>query len=938
MAFDPLSWAIGYALKKGLDRLLTHESLASNLQKAFRQWAKNLPPEAHIYPDSDFAVIDQNPDPAKQPSLCALRNTLLDNHIPTESQWLDALLEQWRLVPGTVEEPQKFFELPEKTAQKHLAKLAKSLADECKKYDTLFKVSTIDELRKISSKLDGLLPQPKSAPQGPIHNLPYTSIGDLLKGRDNAMKQLDSRLSHKKTKVAAITQPQAVFGLGGVGKSRLAVEYAWFTLQNQKYNAILFVIADSPASIDTNLAALAAPDMLNLPEFNQPNQSITVNAVLRCLASRNDWLLIFDNVDTPEARKYLNQILPHLSSGRIIITSRSSNWPPSIADLSIDKLSTPDAADYLLQTTQNKRTPSNDDNRLAVRLAEHLDGLPIALEQAAAYISQRHISLQTYLNELESSRKEILSWHKPELTNYPTPVLAVWQSSEKQLSAPARAILRLSSLLSPEPIPVALFESASEKISQAVSLLSFPRKRESSRAGLPVLSEVEGTPPKSKLDIRGLLSELSDYSLIKLTESSFTIHRLVQDSIRLSVPKKSLKPLTKIVLDIVDNFAPTDSDDVRSWPILDVLRPHAELIAETADKEKITDPTARLMNVLGTYLHSKGLYSKAEKWMRRALEIVEKSFGKVHPNVATALNNLAQLLQDTNRLTEAEPLMRRALQIDEKSFGKNHPKVATDLNNLAQLLQATNRLKEAEPLMRRVIEIFEKSLGLDHPDVATALNNLAALLQDTNRFKEAEPLIRRALDIDEKSFGKDHPKVATALNNLAQLLQATNRLKEAEPLMRRALEIDEKSFGRDHPDVARDLNNLAEFLRETGRYKEAEPFYRRVLKIFEDSYGSNHPNVATALNNLALLLQATNRLKEAEPLMRRALEIDEKSFGKDHPNVAIDLNNLAGLFKTTNRKNEAKKLYEKAVKILEASLGHDHPQTITVRRNLQSVI
>lgn len=164
MAFDPLSWAIGYTLKKGLDRLLTHKSLASNLQKTFTQWANNLPPEAHIYPDSDFVVIDPDANPAKQPSLCALRKTILDNHIPTESQWLDALLEQWRLVPGTVEEPQKFFKLPEDTARQHLIRLAKALADECAKYDSLFKIGTTDGIRnantginEIKTKLDEII-------------------------------------------------------------------------------------------------------------------------------------------------------------------------------------------------------------------------------------------------------------------------------------------------------------------------------------------------------------------------------------------------------------------------------------------------------------------------------------------------------------------------------------------------------------------------------------------------------------------------------------------------------------------------------------------------------------------------------------------------------------------------------------------------------------
>ncbi|MGA2092511.1 MAG: tetratricopeptide repeat protein [Sedimentisphaerales bacterium] len=923
MAFDPLSWAIGYALKKGLDRLLTHKSLASNLQKTFSQWAKNLPPDAHIYPDSDFAAIDQNPDPAKQPSLCALRKTILDNHIPTESQWLDALLEQWRLVPGTVEEPQKFFKLEEDIARQHLTRLAKALADECKKYDTLFKVSTIDELRKISSKLDGLVTQSKPVPQGSVHNLPYTSIRDLLKGRDDALKSLDKRLSSPDHKAAAITQPQAVHGLGGVGKTRLAVEYAWFALQNKKYNTVLFVIADSSASIDTNIATLASPDLLNLPEFNQPNQSVMVKAVLSCLASRNDWLLIIDNVDTPEVRKYLNQILPHLSSGRIIITSRSSNWPANIADLSIDKLSTPDAASYLLETTQNKRTPSNDDNHFAAQLADKLDGLPIALEQAAAYISHRHISIQTYLNEFESSKKEVLSWHNPLLVNYPLPVLTVWQSSEKQLSAPARAILQLSSLLSPEPIPVALFESASEKIFEVAKLLC--------RAGF--------APPKTKLDIRSLLAELSDYSLIKLTESSFIIHRLVQGSIRLSISDLDIKFLTKIVLEIIEDYMPRgiSPQDIRSWPVYKSIEPHFTFILPSAELLEIFEPTGHILNHFGLYFVEQARYTEAEMFYCHTLKIYKNSFGPDNPKIATVLNNLAELLRETGRYKEAEPFYRLALQIDEGAFGKDHSNIARDINNLALLLHETNRLTEAEPFYRRALEIYEKSLSKDHPKVTNALNNLAQLLKDTNRQKESEPLMHRVIESWEKSFGHDHPKVASALNNLAVLLHDTNRPEEAEPLMRRALEIYEKSYGPDHPDVARTLNNLAVMLEAMNRLAEAETLMKRGLEIEEKSKGKNNPHVAIQLNNLAGLYKSTNRLSDAEQLMKRAMAIDEASFGKDHPNVATDLNNLAILYQSINRKDEAIKLLERAVKILEDSYGPDHPKTITARQNLASL-
>jgi tetratricopeptide (TPR) repeat protein len=810
MVFQPAGWFIGWVCGKLADKALKHlisdKDLGPKLDKAVADWAKSLPKDKYVNPAALF------PDVASltaedRPKYYALQQTLSDNKLPSKKDWHEVFMESWLCIRKNVSKPQPFFELSEQEADKELIKLAQAAYEVCKQNKEIFQSHVIDKLEVIEEDVKYLrkhLPDKSKILEESrqIHNLPYTSIGDLLKGRDGAMKKLDSRLSHNKTKVAAITQVQAVHGLGGVGKTRLAVEYAWFALQNKKYNAAFFVIADTESALNSNLAALAAQNRLNLPQQNEPNQFLVVNAVLGHLASRNDWLLIFDNVDDQSARDYLNKILPSLSSGRVLITSRMSNWPATIADIELAKLDEKSAVDYLLQKTQDKRTKTNDDKTIAANLAQKLDGLPIALEQAAAYISQRHISFQTYLNEFESSRKEILSWHKSELTNYPTPVLAVWQSSEKQLSAPARAILRLSSLLSPEPIPVVLFESASEKISEAASLLSFPRKRESSRAGF--------TPPKSKFDIRSILAELAGYSLIKLTESSFTIHRLVQDSIRLSIPEKSLKLLTQIILDIVNVHLPTESpQDIRSWYIYKLLDPHLSLLLSLADKLDILKPTSRIMNEFGLYLKTLARFKQAESLYNRAHQIDEKLFSPDHPEVATHLNNLAGLFMATNRFPEAEPLMRRALEIDEKSLDIDHPSVARDLSNLAQILKDTNRFKEAEPLMRRALEIDENSSGSDHHNVAIDMNNLAQLLQATNRLKEAEPLMRRVVEICKKSLGVEHPNVATAaLGNLALLLKATNRLTEAEPLMKRALKIFEDSLGHDHPYTKGARQNL----------------------------------------------------------------------------------------------------------------------------------
>ena len=273
------------------------------------------------------------------------------------------------------------------------------------------------------------------------------------------------------------------------------------------------------------------------------------------------------------------------------------------------------------------------------------------------------------------------------------------------------------------------------------------------------------------------------------------------------------------------------SEDVRNWPILDPLAPHALAVARNADAAEIAEPTALLFNQLGVLFDVKADYAQCRAALSpSACDRARQTYGSDHPEVASDLNNLAHLLQAKHHLAEAELLMRRALTIDERTYGPHHPNVATDLNNLALLLRATNHLGEAEPLMRRALAIDESSYGPNHPNVARDLNNLAQLLQATNRLAEAEPLMRRALAIDEKSHGPDHPNVAIRLNNLAQLLRATNRLAEAEPLMRRALAIDEKSYGPDHPNVAIDLNNLAALLQEP-RTASARPNRSYVVRL-----------------------------------------------------------------------------------------------------------
>jgi tetratricopeptide (TPR) repeat protein len=694
----------------------------------------------------------------------------------------------------------------------------------------------------------GTAPAPERVP---IH-LPYSSLGPLFKGRDEFLERLDESLLEADRQATALVG-KAVHGLGGVGKTRLAVEYGW--LRRHRYCAVLFVPADSPELLRSSLAALAGPRILNLPEQDAPEEQVRADAAVRWLQSHPRWLVILDNADTPEAAEAAEALLAELHGGHVLITSRLARWSGAVEPLELDVLEQEAAADFLLARTEQRRRKQPADPADARTLAGELDGLALALEQAGAYLAAERISLAQYLADWRAHRLEVQEWHNEREMKYRCSLAVTWQVTMDRLGPGETALLRLLSWLAPEPVPLWVFEGAQVELIWQAALDLMPP--------LP-----EGNAPH---ELAAALRRLADYSMLRWEseagETAVTVHRVVQEIVRTHQPEHERVAWLILSLYLLKAAIPDESpDDVRTWPRWRSLRTHVAIIADFGEAAGIDAPTTSLMGQLGSLLWGMALHTEAEALERRALALDETHLGPEHPTVALRLNNLAGTLQATNQLKEAEPLLRRALAIDERSFGPEDPNVAIRLSNLAQLLQATNRLVEAEPLMRRALAIDEHAYGADHPRTASHLGNLAQVMQAMNRMAEAEPLIRRALEIDERSFGPDHPNVAVRLSNMAQLLYATNRLVDAEPLIRRALAIDERSFGPDHPKVAIRLNNLAVLLHTTNRHTEAGPLMRRNIRIilgFTCRSGHRHPLRLAALQNYVDFLKTLGR-SEAE--------------------------------------------------------------------------
>jgi tetratricopeptide (TPR) repeat protein len=651
-------------------------------------------------------------------------------------------------------------------------------------------------------------------------NLPFASLGGLFAGRDEDLADLHTAL------LGAKGHPVALNGLGGIGKTRLAIEYAWS--REAVYSALLFVSASDGAALNAGLAGLTAFEILDLPEKEARDDPTKITAVLRWLELNPTWLMILDNVDDRAAVAEVAKLMPRLKGGHVVVTARASNFPAGYRKLEVSTLDEKAAAQFLLDRTDADRSKSSDDAALARALARELGGLALGLEQAGAHIATDRIGFARYLKLWSESREKALAWADATVTGSDRTLATTWTTSVARLSPESRRLLERLAFLAPDPIPDFLLDVAvpgEESDTDAYQ----------ARGGLYAYSLISGVAAEGG------------------GPSGFVVHRLVQDFARRAMSEERRSHALREALEWVNAAFVGDSQDVRSWPVLDPLAPHALAVAHAADAAGIAEPTGRLSGELGRLFQAKARYAEAEPLYRRALEMGRAKLAPNSPELATRLSNLADFLRNVNRTREAEPMIREALAIYEASYGPDHPTVAVGLNVLGVVLQSEDRLVEAEPLFRRALAISEKSLGPDHPKVAIRLHNLAHVLNATNRLAEAEPLMRRGLAILEKSLGSDHPQVATGLNNLATLLVATDRLIEAEPLMRRALAIDETSYGADHPDVAIDLNNLAQLLWDTNRLAEAEPLMRRALSILETSLGPDHPTTVTGRNNLAAL-------------------------------------------------------------------------------------
>ncbi|MEU8153295.1 FxSxx-COOH system tetratricopeptide repeat protein [Micromonospora sp. NPDC048986] len=716
-----------------------------------------------------------------------------------------------------------------------------------------------------------------------MHNLPKPATR-LFVGRRDEFAALEEVMSAGSGVIC-----QAVHGLGGVGKTELALQYAhrW----RDRYLVRWWVTADSPAAIESGLAALTA--RLNPDLVLTATAAEAAGWAVGWLQNQSGWLLVLDNV---EQRSDVEPLLAQLDTGHLLITTRRDvNWE-TLADgcLRLDMLDRESAVRLLLEHA------GQQDLLAAAVLADELGYLPLALQQAAGYLRQTRLPVSVYLDRLRDQPAEVLNTIA-EGDQAERAVAQVWLLTLDRLREVRPAaidLLRILSCYAPDDVP---------------------------RSILAGYADQAGAVDQA-------LSALASYNLVTLTQTTVSTHRLLQTVVRSQAQtqaeadyhdEQSNPPdsLWQRVLDhalaLLERARPSGnpSEDVDTWPQWRVFAPHVDAFVPLMPEDTLDLTFAYLLGQLGFYHYTQARYRQAVKAERRVLEISEAALPVGHRDVALRLDNLAGTLRALGQAEEALPLQRRALEISEAALPVGHPDVALRLDNLAATLGALGEAEEALSLRRRAVEISEAALPAGHRSIAIRLDNLAYTLGVLGQAEEALPLQRRALEISEAALPAGHPDIALRLDNLAGTLQDLGQAEEALPLRRRALEISEAALPAGHPSIATRLNNLAGTLGALGQAEEALPLRRRAVEISEAALPAGHPDIALRLDNLAYTLVALGQAEEALPLRRRALEISEAALPAGHPSIAIRLENLAYTLVALGQAEEALPLRRRALEI-----------------------
>ena len=730
-----------------------------------------------------------------------------------------------------------------------------------------------------------------------IFNVP--AMTRTFVGRERALEQLGQGLAGEGA--VAVTQVDAIHGLGGVGKTQLAARYA--RLHRGDYDVIWWLRAEQPATLRADLSALAVA--LGLVSIEVDEQD-AVAAAGGWLARNGRWLLVFDNVPAPAA---IAELVPEGEGGHVVITSRAhADWRAlSAQSVPLDVWERQESRAFL-----GARTGEQDIGVLD-EVSEVLGDLPLALEQAAAYTNTTAVTLVGYLQRLRDRAPDLFAASRP--LGYGHTITTAWQFAFDQIAEHpvASELVAVCAHLAPERIPRELLEE---------------------------LHDAADGPAFAAYDVDDAITLLLGYGLLTpATEQTFGMHRLIGQLVRSAADPVVQTRAAAWAVRRLDALWPVRPSLPDQWPVCRRLLAHALTSTDHAVRlDAAPIATARVLVRVGQYQQARSELGSACELMRRALRLEEAVYGSEHPEVAVTLGCLGIVLQAQGEFAAARNALERAFAINQAVYGPEHPDVAGSLSNLGNLLHQLGELEPARDAQQRAVRITEAVYGPAHPELALALGNFGIVLSELGELEGAREAEQRALAITEAVYGPDHAAVAAALGNLGNTLGSLGELEPARATLQRALAINEVVYGPEHPTVAMNLTNLGVVLKSLDELGPAREVLQRALTSATAVFGPEHPAVANVLGNLGDVLIAVDELGEARASLQRALIINEAVYGSQHGAVAATLTRLGNVLVRAGELGAARQAQERAVAINEVVYGLEHPQVAKTLANLGIVL
>ncbi|WP_168724432.1 tetratricopeptide repeat protein [Streptomyces sp. A1547] len=716
----------------------------------------------------------------------------------------------------------------------------------------------------------------------------------VVRGRESELVSLRRLLARPQGRYAVTC------GVGGIGKTTLASALA--DVARAEGRSVFWIRWRDPEELAEQMTRAAVA--CGLPEARleeaRAGRAGLPDVVWEQLERTASWLLVIDNVDTPQAvgpggeevASYRGWIRPG-GRGLLLVTSRNTDpgvWGTRAVLHRVAPLEPATGGQVLCDAAPHAGTAEE-----ARALAQRLGGLPLALHAVARYLAapgSRHRTFTAYTTALDTQLGTLLGATQPRASDPDvgrTLVRHTWELSLDQLEADgyplARPVLRLLSLLAPAPVPVSLLtpEMVTEAIGRPAGVIEV-------EAGLNGLHTYGLVDVPTRHDGHLALGLVVLHPLVR----EITAHAHTTES---TDPNRYLRALTGRLIQTAQGVMRARTAD---WDTARLLAPHL-LIAAAHTANENNRHLADAVDHISQSLTEAGDYGSALRLRQVAHEITARSSGRDHPDTLNSRNNLALALDVLGHHQEAADLHQQVLTARGRILGPDHPDTLLSRSNLANALDHLGRHQEAADHHRQILAARERVLGADDIYTLHSVNNLGLALGYLGQHQEAAALHREALAGYEHVLGVEHPDTLNSRNNLALALDDLSHHQEAADLHRQVLGAYERVLGPEHPDTLHSRDNLGLALDHLGRHNEAADLHQHVVTSLERILGPDHPSTLTSRNNLGLALDHLGQHDEAADLHQHVLTTRERVLGPDHPHTLQSRNNLAAALRASRR-------------------------------------